>query len=124
MLKRTCITLIILTSFSFANNLKAQTPTKDTATYEYAILKYEKGPYRGSNFSLVVFFENYQFLDIYEKLRLDTVKVSGETDIYTFILKSLNFMDKLGYELVTSAISKSQYSPLIKEYIFRKKKVK
>lgn len=114
MRKRTFICLIVLTSCLLNNNLKAQTPVKDTATYEYAILTMY-----GNN--LTVVFEWNQaisYIDLDKKLNCDTMTGNKVDRYYRRIFQGVNFMDKMGYELVASSVSRLDF----KEYVFRKKR--
>ena len=119
MLKRTCIALIILTSYLFANNLKAQTPAKDTAMYEYAILQLTYGFSKNLN----VIFESNQSvkkLDLDEKLNLDTLGGGTiTTRYYQYLFIGMHYLEKMGYELVSH--TPNQYGNYC---MYRKKRVK
>ena len=96
----TLIFLTILLSCLFKNNLKAQAITKDTATYEYAVLTL-------SGKSLNVVFDskqNVSVLDLDERLHLDTLQVGTRlTRYYKYLFTGMHFMDNMGYELVSYA---------------------
>jgi hypothetical protein len=112
-------TLIIIFLFAFTFQAKAQTDNTDnTNTYKYAILRVTRSM---GSFSLDVFLDNNQQKDLYKSLNLDTLKLPEYNEDYTYILKGLNYMDKQGYELVSSSMGTAQYRPMLREFIFRKK---
>jgi hypothetical protein len=105
--------------FLFAFQLKAQITNNNTGTYQYAVLRSEK--FFG-NVGLDLYTNNNKHENLYKTLRLDTLKLSDDyIKDYTYILKGLNYMDKLGYELVTSSVARAEGVPLLREYILRKK---
>jgi hypothetical protein len=110
-------TLIIIFLFSFQIN--AQTNNDATAN-KYAVLTITKSM---GDFGLDVFLENNQHIDLYKSLKLDTIKLPNEYKDYTYILKGINYMDKSGYELVSSSMGTAQYRPTVREYVFRKKDI-
>ncbi len=112
MLKRTFIVLIVLTSGLFNNNLKAQSITKDSSMYEYAILTYYR-QFGETTANLV--FANNKFIDLDKKLKLDTMTGSRLNQYNNGLLLSLDYLDKSGYELVTF-VSANQY------WVLRKKR--
>ena len=108
------IILSTILFFSLLIKTKAQNIIKDNATCNYAILRY--GPEGLSDATLDVVFDNSQFINLYKKLNLDTMKIPEGYGYDKFVLKGLNYLDALGFELVTSYSTKYYY-----EYIFRKK---
>lgn len=110
-------TLIIIFVLSF--QLKAQT-INDVIANKFAVLTITRN---AGDFTVDVFLDNNQHINLYKSLNLDTLKLPDDNKDYTYILKGLNYMDKQGYELVSSSMTTSAYMfhPLTREYIFRKK---
>ena len=105
--------------FAFAGQLKGQTTNIDK-TNKYVALVITRNT---GDFSMEVFLDNNQYINLYKSLSLDTLKLPDGKKDYTYILKGLNYMDKQGYELVSSSANISEYAfhPITREYIFRKK---
>ena len=97
------------------NNANAQITPKKDATYEYAVLVFTQR-ILVSNTGLEVVFENKSTLDLYNVLKLDTVKVDNFSR-ETLLLKCLNYMDKQGFEMASSYDVQATHS-----IIFRRKK--
>ena len=111
MLKRTFTTLLILTSY---NNIKAQTPVKDSETYNYAIMTYSN--YYG-NMRVDLLYGNNINIDLDERLMLDTIRGLPRNKFRKSLLLCVNYMDRIGYELVTSSFSQG-----LDVCMFRKKR--
>jgi hypothetical protein len=114
MKKLIALTIILICT----HQVKAQT-NNNNATYQYAVLTINRSM---GSFDIDVFIDNNQHVDLYKSLNLDTLKLPSNYKEYTYVLTSLNYMDKQGYELVTSSIGGlAQYRPMLREYVFRKK---
>jgi len=102
--------------FAVSFQQKAQTNNSNTNTY--VVLRVAKNM---GYFSLDLFLDNNQQKDLYKSLNLDTLKLPDDNKEFTYILKGLNYMDKQGYDLVSSTAWTGPYHPLTREYVFRKK---
>jgi len=111
--------ILIIAAFFSREKTMAQATNMDENTNEYAILKFGRSM---GNFSADIFFDHNKTVNLYKLLNLDTVKLPEYDQDYTYLLKGLNYMDKSGYELVSSSMIRAPYVPLTREYVFRKKR--
>jgi hypothetical protein len=112
-------TLTIIFLFAFTFHAKAQT-NKSTSTNQYAILKLNMSY---GNYTLGLYLDNNKYLDLFKTLQLDTLKSIDDDYRYSslYTLKGINFMDKEGYELVSSSMTSFAHGGTTREFIFRKK---
>lgn len=114
-MKTKTIILFFIVTLYCMDSLAQEKLYKDTATYDYAILKFYR---QLGSYNLEIILPDNQIIDLTKKLRLDTVKLPeyNNTIDQKFVFKGIYYLDKMGYELVSSALSGNA-----REYIFRKK---
>ena len=109
------ITLLFMVLLTFSK-VRGQT-IEDTAHYDYAILsQYCQRGLLDSKNHLDVYFSNNKNIDLIKVLHIDTMTE------YQIIFKGLAMMEKFGYELVSSNSHAQSYAPVVREYLFRKRK--
>lgn len=92
----------------------------DSLTYDYAFLRYQA---RTSDNKLDVSFTGGGYVDLIKTLKLDTGMALTQPYFEdNFIFKGFNYLDKKGYEFVSSSSYRHSELIVIREYIFRKKK--
>jgi hypothetical protein len=97
----------------------------DTIVTSYAVLRYG-GELGGLVKSMTVTFNNTLPLNLKELLKNDKTpskQIKGINSIADeYIFEGFQYLNKQGYQLVTSAVYYFEKSNLIREYIFTKKK--
>jgi hypothetical protein len=113
---KTTILFFILAIYCSHGAAQGKPDKNDSATYEYAILRFQRISFTKN---LEVILPGYQIIDLKQKLNLDTVKfvdLNNNID-YQFVFPGINYMDKMGYELISSSVEGST-----REYVFRRKR--
>lgn len=113
-----------LKPWSFATitlkHLLEQNNKNDSLNYDYAFLRFQA---RTSDNKLDVSFTNGGYVNLIQALKLDTGMVLNKPYFEdNYIFKGFNYLDKKGYEFISSSSYRHSELIVIREYIFRKKK--
>ncbi|MBA2613705.1 MAG: hypothetical protein H0U95_17210 [Bacteroidetes bacterium] len=113
----------IIIVFIFINSFcVAQVSKTDTLAYSYAVLRYDGGLIKGIT---VTYDDKLPIIDLKELLKRDkspSQQIKGINSVDDeYIFEGFRFLNKQGYDLVTSSVYVLKEYKVMREYIFKKK---